>query len=260
MSLENKTIVVTGAASGIGEECARLMKSRGAQIIGIDRNPTERNVDLFIRADLGDPASIAAAVKQIPHGLDALCNIAGLPPTCSAASVHRVNFTGLRELTEALISKMNDGASIVNLASLAGLGWPATLDQVKALIALRDFDQVEKLCGDQGIDDVRSYFLSKEALIVWTMQNRWTWRSRNIRMNAVSPGPVETAIHQDFLQTLGKRAEEDMRLLERVARPEDIAPVVAFLCSEQSAWIRGTNIPCDGGMLSHVYCDMNGLV
>ena len=88
---------------------------------------------------------------------------------------------------------------------------------------------------------------------------RWQWRARAIRMNAVSPGPVETPIHQDFLQTLGERAEEDMRLMERAGRPGDIAPLVTFLCGDESRWIQGANIPCDGGMAAHLLCQSIGL-
>jgi NAD(P)-dependent dehydrogenase (short-subunit alcohol dehydrogenase family) len=77
-------------------------------------------------------------------------------------------------------------------------------------------------------------------------------------MNAVSPVPVETPILKDFLQTLGARAEEDARIMDRPGRPADIAPVVAFLLSDGAGWIRGANIPVDGGMYSHVLCQMHG--
>jgi len=260
MALKNKKIVVTGAASGIGAETARTLKSQGATVIGVDINEPQGNVDQYIKADLSDPASIEAAVEAIPTGIDGLCNIAGLPPTRDRALVLKVNFLGLRHFTELMIHKLNDNASIVNLASLAGVGWPQAAEQVKALIALRDFNAVAALCEEQGVmqEGGRSYFYSKEALIVWTMMNRWTWRDRGIRMNCISPGPVETPILPDFLETLGERAEEDMKVMDRPGRPEDIAPVVAFMCSAGSGWIRGANIPCDGGMNQHVLCEMHG--
>ena len=88
--------------------------------------------------------------------------------------------------------------------------------------------------------------------------NRWTWRDRGIRINCISPGPVETPILPDFLETLGERAEEDMRVMDRPGRPTDIAPLVAFLCSDGSQWIRGANIPCDGGMYQHILCESHG--
>ena len=81
MSLESKKIVVTGAASGIGAETVKTLKAQGATVIGVDRNEPKENVDQYIKADLADPDSIAAAVETVPSGIDALCNIAGLPPT-----------------------------------------------------------------------------------------------------------------------------------------------------------------------------------
>jgi NAD(P)-dependent dehydrogenase (short-subunit alcohol dehydrogenase family) len=123
-----------------------------------------------------------------------------------------VNLYGLQRLTLGLIPKLAEGASTANLASLAGSGWPNSVDQIKAALALTLNSDVAALCADQGLTDAqggRSYFLSKEALIVWTIQNRWTWRDRAITMNCISPGPVDTPILPDFLATLGNRAEED---------------------------------------------------
>lgn len=258
--MKGKIVVVTGVASGIGAQCARVLKSQGAIVIGVDRNvPDAELVDQFVQADLSQPLSISAAAARVSPNIDAVCNIAGLPPTRGREAVLKVNFFGLRAFTEALLPKLNQGASIVNLASLAGAGWQDSIDSVKAVIGFRDFEHVGPFCELLDINDVRSYFLSKEALIVWTMQNRWTWRDRDIRMNCVSPGPVETPIHHDFLATLGARAEEDMRVMERAGRPDDIAPLVAFLCSNASRWIRGTNIPCDGGMLSNILCESHGI-
>ena len=260
MTMSNKTVVVTGAASGIGAESARQLKSQGATVIAVDRNQPKDSIDQYIKADLGDPASIDQAAESIPPGIDALCNIAGLPPTKDRVLVLKVNFLGLRHFTELMIGKLNDNAAIVNAASLAGLGWPKAGEQIKAFLALREFNAVEAFCDEYGIGNEggRSYFFTKEALIVWTMMNRWTWRDRGIRMNCVSPGPVETPILPDFLATLGKRAEEDAKVMDRPGRPQDIAPVIAFLCSEGSGWIKGANIPVDGGMYQHILCNMHG--
>ncbi len=261
MHLSNKKIVVTGAASGIGAESAKEIKRQGGIVIGIDLNYTEKNIDHYIKADLTDPKSIESAVGNIPDNIDALCNIAGLPPTRDRAMVLKVNFLGLRHFTELMISKLNENASIVNMASLAGFEWYRSGNQIKELLSLRDFNEVEAFCDRTGISNQggRPYFLSKEALIVWTMMNRWTWRDRGIRMNCISPGPVETPILPDFLESLGERAEEDMRVMDRPGRPQDIAPLVAFLCGDSSNWIRGANIPCDGGMYQHILCGSHGL-
>ena len=256
--LQGKTIIVTGASSGIGAATAALVESHGASVISVDINPSPAPIGKFIQADLSDKASIDRLVAALPVGANGLANIAGLPPTRPAEQVLKVNLVGLKYLTTQLVPKLADGASIVNLASLAGLGWVEAKDAVLASSQL-DFDDVPAFCRGHEIEGSRSYFFSKEALIVWTMQNRWTWRSRGIRVNAVSPGPVDTPILKDFIETLGARAEEDMKTMDRPGTPADIAPVVAFLLSDDAAWIRGTNVPVDGGMYSNVLCQANGL-
>jgi NAD(P)-dependent dehydrogenase (short-subunit alcohol dehydrogenase family) len=258
--LDGKTVVVTGCASGIGQEVARLAKRAGARVLGVDLAMTHDHVDEHYRADLTDPYAIQDLIRLLPRGIHGLVNCAGLPPTHPAAKVLKANLIGLKRLTLDLIPKMTDGASIVNVASLAGIGWPNQVSSIMEADHL-DFDNVEAFIQnhDAGDADGRSYFFSKEALIAWTMRHRWTWRERNIRMNCVSPGPVATPILNDFLQTLGKRAEEDARVMDRPGQAADIAPVIVFLLSDGSGWIRGTNIPVDGGMSSHIVCGNSGL-
>ncbi len=259
MNVAGKTIVVTGVASGIGAEVARQFQAAGARVIGMDRNEPSTPVEQFIKIDLSNPASIKAAADCVAEGIDGLCNVAGLPPTAPAEIVMAVNFLGLQALTDALVEKMSQGGSIVNVASLAGAGWPGATEQINSFLADASFDNISETCERLDIVGPRAYFFSKEVLICWTMKHRWSWRDRGIRMNCVSPGPVETPILADFIATLGERAEEDMRIMDRPGAPTDIAPVVQFLCSDESAWIRGANIPCDGGMFAHVQCQMNNL-
>lgn len=257
---KGKTIIVTGVASGIGAETCRVLKSQGATVIGVDRNETGI-ADQFFKADLSDPSSIDALIDTLPTGADGLANVAGVPPTAPAEAVMKVNLLGLRRLTVGLIPKLADNASIANLASLAGFGWSTAIEQNKAALAL-DFDSdIACFCAENGLDQPggRSYFLSKESLVIWTMQNRWTWRERGINMNCISPGPVDTPILKDFLETLGERAEEDMKVMDRPGTPQDIAPVVSFALSAGANWLRGANITSDGGMSSHILCGMHDL-
>ncbi|WLH81765.1 coniferyl-alcohol dehydrogenase [Pseudomonas sp. FP2335] len=256
--LNNKTLVITGVSSGIGEETARIAREQGARVIGVDINPPKVEVDQFIQADLSSQESIDALLAQLPRGIDGLANIAGLPPTQNAERVIKVNLVGLKYLTLRLLPKLADNASIVNLASLAGAGWPDAVASIKAAESL-SFADTAAFCEQHEIIGPRSYFFSKEALIAWTLQNRWTWRERGIRMNAVSPGPVDTPILKDFIETLGARAEEDMKTMDRPGRATDIAPVVAFLLSDGSRWMRGTNLAVDGGMHSHILASGHGL-
>ena len=253
MDLAGKKIVVSGAASGIGKESTRVLKGRGATVLGLDqREPASGFVDAYIPVDLLDTESIDRAVESIDGDIDGLCNIAGVPPTAPVTTVVTVNFVALRYFTEQMLNKLADGASIVNMASLAGVGWRESIEEVKRFIVEARFDNVKVLCQELGVDEQRSYFFTKELLRVWTMQNWDTWRQRGIRVNTISPGPVETPILADFLNTLGERAEEDMGVMGRAGTVEEIAPVVAFLCSDDSIWINGANIPADGGMHAHV--------
>lgn len=256
--LDGKTIVVTGAANGIGAEVAKQARQWGATVIGLDIAEAE-HVDRFIQTDLSCVDSIANAAEAIDDGIDGLANIAGLPPTAGRLPVLSVNFIGLRTLTEALIGKFNDGASVINLGSLAGSGWPERTTKIKSFIERSNFENVDDLCDELDIGDADSYFFAKETLICWTMLNRWTWRDRDIRMNAISPGPVETRILPDFIKTLGERAEEDMKIMDRPGNTKDIAPVVAFMLSDEAKWFRGANLPLDGGMFSHISVNMHGL-
>lgn len=240
--------VVTGAASGIGAATAKLMHQQGWDVFVLDRNRPADTYSGYVHADLGDANSIRAAVAALPSGINALCNIAGLPPTAGARPTMRVNFFGLREFTESLVPKLADAASIVNVASLAGVGWPDNIARVKGALAVGSLSEADAYIASAGITDEECYFFSKECLIVWTMKSWSRWRDRGIRMNSVSPGPVETPIAKDFLATLGERAAKDAERSERPAWPEDIAPVIAFLCRPESAWVRATNIQADWGL------------
>ena len=257
--LKGKTIIITGVSSGIGQETVRHVRAAGGRVIGIDRNAPSEPLEGFHQADLTNETELDALIEKLkPLKADGLANIAGVPPTAAPEVVIAVNLVALKRLTLGLVDSMADGASIVNLASLAGIGWEGEVAKIKAADGLA-LGGVAKFCADHGIDKDNSYFFSKQALVAWTHEDRWTWRARGIRMNAVSPGPVQTPILKDFLETLGERAEEDMRIMDRPGTPVDIAPVVTFLLSPGSVWLRGTNIATDGGMRAHIDATSNGL-
>lgn len=257
--LTGKKIIVTGAASGIGAETARQIKAAGAKVIAVDRNEPSVAVDAFHKVDLTDEAAVDALIDKLkPLQADGLANIAGVPPTAPPEAVITVNLVALKRLNLGLVDSLADGASIVNLASLAGIGWEGEVAKIKAAEGLTHA-AAANFCARHGITSENSYFFGKQALIAWTLENRWTWRDSGIRMNAVSPGPVDTPILADFLETLGERAEEDMRIMDRPGTPTNIAPVVVFLLSDGSVWLRGVNIAADGGMRANIDATSNGL-
>lgn len=251
-------MVVTGAASGIGQATAARLVDEGASVIAVDVKPT--GLAREHRADLSDPEQIDRLIDELPAGIHGLCNVAGVPPSSPPWRVLAVNAKGLQRLTENLVPKLTDGASIVNVASSAGMGWPDSID------LLEEFDSIpfqrsalEEFATRHGLEEGgRSYGFSKEFVVVWTMRMRWVWRDRGIRMNAVSPGAVDTPILPDFVATL-KRAPQVMELMDRPATPAEIAPVIVFLLTDDAAWFRGCNLPIDGGLTSHLLMEAHGL-
>ena len=256
--LDHKVVVVTGAASGIGAETAAELRRQGARVVGVDRHRVD-GVDLALKADLTNRESISALIDELPSGLDGLANIAGLPPTAPPGNVLKVNLRGLQLLTEGLIGKLADGASIVNLASSAANRWRDHLEEIIAFDTTA-WEDIDGFAARHKMEvEGRSYFFSKEALVVWTMRNRWRWIERGIRMNAVSPGPIDTPILPDFISSLGPRARRSIEATERLGTPADVAPVVAFLLSDEAAWFRGATLTPDGGLSAHMQLREHGL-
>lgn len=90
--MEQKKIVVTGVASGIGARTARMLSEFGVHVIGMDLHRPKEKIAEFIPVNLAETASIQSAVKYIGEGIDGLCNIAGVPPTKGIQLVLQVNF------------------------------------------------------------------------------------------------------------------------------------------------------------------------
>lgn len=251
MSVQGKTIVITGVSSGIGSDTAKLLRLQGARVIGVDRNDPMLTLDGFVKADLSIPEAIDDAIAQLPQRIDALCNIAGVPGTAPVDLVARVNYLGLRHLTLGLLDRMG-GGSVVNISSILGAEWPARLEPHRALGQTASFADGQAWLAQQPVPQETCYQYFKEALIVWThTQSQAIFMKHNVRMNCVAPGPVFTPILGDFVQMLGQeRVEKDAHRMKRPAFSDEIAPVIAFLCSDASRWVSGINLPVDGGLAS----------
>jgi NAD(P)-dependent dehydrogenase (short-subunit alcohol dehydrogenase family) len=252
MNLQGKTLVVTGVSSGIGAEVARIARFAGARVIGVDRNDPSLTLDGFVKADLGRPETIDAAIAQLPERFDALCNIAGVPGTALAKLVGEVNYLGLRHLTEKVLTRLPRGGAIVNVASILGAEWRERLAQHKELAMAKGYAEGEHWLRAHAVPQATCYQYFKEALIVWsTLQSQEWFLKLGVRMNCVAPGPVFTPILGDFVQMLGEeRVQADAHRMARPGFADEIAPVIAWLCSDEARWISGANIPIDGGLAS----------
>ncbi|RYG86481.1 MAG: SDR family oxidoreductase [Alphaproteobacteria bacterium] len=259
--LLGKTLVITGVASGIGARTAQLALAQGADVIGVDLNtPAIVNFD-FVKADISTQEGVDALASSLPKRFDALCNVAGLSGNTGLAPVLNVNFFGLRALSYAVASKLREGGAVVNVASIAGYGWRANLERTKALVALSGFPDVAKLATEHSIEASYGYQLSKEMLLLWTQRvaHEAAFRAKGIRVNAVSPGPVETPILKQFRVVLGdERVNSDIDRVGRAGTASDIAPVVLFLASDGARWINGANIATDGGLEASINAEVLG--
>ncbi|ENN89752.1 short-chain dehydrogenase/reductase SDR [Rhizobium freirei PRF 81] len=259
--LFGKTILITGVASGIGARTAELAGQMGADVIGVDvREPTQAGA-AFIKGDISTPSGVAEIVQQLPRRIDALANVAGLSGSTGIVATLAVNFYGLRALTEAVAPRLREGGAVVNVASIAGYGWRANLERAKTLTAIESFPDIESLATKYGLKDEEGYPLSKELLLLWTMRaaHQPLFKEHGIRVNAVSPGPVETPILKQFRAVLGdERVDSDISRVGRAGTSADIAPAILFLCSDGARWINGTNLATDGGLEASINASVLG--
>jgi NAD(P)-dependent dehydrogenase (short-subunit alcohol dehydrogenase family) len=252
MELSGRRVAVTGAAAGIGAAVREQLLELGAEVIALDRNDPGDDRATYVPCDLADPVSIEAALSRLPTALDGFANVAGLPGTHSAEAVIRVNFLGLRLLTERVVDRISTGGAVVNVASIAGSSWSSNLEKVGQLNATEDFDSGLKWFVENGPSDgSTAYNFSKEALLFYTKHRSASLWKRGVRMNSVSPGATATGILADFKASMAPGAIDwSEQLLGRHATPEEVAPVIVFLLHPRSSFVNGADIPVDGGLVA----------
>lgn len=239
-SLEGKTILVTGASSGIGRTTAIECSKLGAHVVITGRN-AERLQETFnllegsghmqILADLTDTESLEHLVNEMPQ-LDGLVNNAGIgynkPVTFIKSSdleaMFGTNIYAPVMLTKLAMKKkkINKGGSIVFTSSIAAL--------------------VENMGNSV-------YSMTKAAIMSFAKTCALEFAEKGIRVNSVHPGMVETKLIHG-----GAISEDDMQKdmqnypLKRYGRPEEIAWSIIYLLSDASAWVTGTQSVIDGGV------------
>ena len=241
-SLSGKTVLITGAAGGIGSETAKILATLGAQVVLTDiredpLNNTLREVrsispdgHLAYVADLTKEESLTELVSNCPNLDGLVCNAGVMKlipvPFITEAELNRIQSINLNApilLTKSLLrkKKINKGGSIVLTASAAGV----------YRVSIGNAIYATTKCGIDA-------FMRTVALEMGP---------KGIRCNSVNPGMVETALIGSFTEEQ-KEKERQNYPLRRFAKPEDIAYGIAYLLSDASSFVTGTALKIDGGM------------
>jgi NAD(P)-dependent dehydrogenase (short-subunit alcohol dehydrogenase family) len=154
-------------------------------------------------------------------------------------------------MTEGMLPLLRRSGSVVAVASTAALGWDQRLDILADLLDATDAAAVEEW-QDRQDPNYPVYSSSKQAVILYAKRIAGpAWAKYGVRVNTVSPGPVETPILADFEQTMGRDVLDMVRsTVGRHGTVDDIVPVIAFLGSPEPQWINGQDIHVDAGFVS----------
>ncbi|MEE8453384.1 MAG: SDR family oxidoreductase [Limibaculum sp.] len=241
-SNDRKTLVLTGASRGIGHATVKRFSSAGWMVLTCSRYPFpedcpwEAGPEGHIQIDLADPASTIEAVEEIrrrlPNGrLDALVNNAGISPKGPAGErldtittdlktwghVFHVNFFAPVVLARGLIEELTAAkGAVVNVTSIAGA-------------------RVHPFAG-------AAYATSKAALSALTREMAHDLGPRGIRVNAIAPGEIVTAILSPGTEKLVEQIP-----MRRLGTPEEVARTIYYLCTSESSYVTGVEIEINGG-------------
>ena len=241
---QRRTLVLTGASRGIGHATVKRFSSAGWRVLTCSRQPFpedcpwEMGEEDHIRVDLADPRDTERAISVIKERLlaqggrlDALVNNAAISPKLPGGkrmdSIHtpvedwqivfQVNFFAPIMLARGLLDELRKArGSVVNVTSIAG-------------------SRVHPFAGS-------AYATSKAALAALTREMAHDFGPHGIRVNAISPGEIETSI----LSPGTDRIVENIPL-RRLGQPEEVAKAIYFLCTEASSYVSGAELHINGG-------------
>lgn len=241
--LAGKVCVVTGAASGIGRAIAAAIHEEGAVVAALDLHQAALGDLEVIQADVGDEASISAAVARVydQHGrIDVLVNNAGIwaPGTVATTDqatwdrVFAVNVRGTYLASKYVIPHMQRAhyGSIVNISSNYGL---------------------------VGGANAAAYTASKGAVVTLTYAMALDHAPDGIRVNCICPGTIDTPLIRGPMATMTPEelaAQHASRVrrhpIGRIGSPEEVAPGVIYLASDEAGFVTGAVLSIDGGYVA----------
>jgi NAD(P)-dependent dehydrogenase (short-subunit alcohol dehydrogenase family) len=241
-NMNGKVVAITGAGSGIARALAKVLASRGAILSLADRDQEGLNDTLKVlegskhittvvdvRSTSGVEAWIDKTVKQLGK-LDGAANLAGVHTGKGRVLAEEtdenwdfifdVNAKGVFKCMRSELNHMAEGGSIVNAASVAGI---------------------------KGIPNSSIYVASKHAVVGMTKSAARENGHRNIRINAIAPGTIDTPMVQKIEAGMGSRLNTKVQCLDRHAQPEEMATVIAFMLSDEASFVTGACWSADGG-------------
>jgi NAD(P)-dependent dehydrogenase (short-subunit alcohol dehydrogenase family) len=254
MSVRDKVVVVTGAASGMGAETAAMLAAAGARVVLCDRDEDggHRRLEAiqgaggdaaFVPADVSredDVRDLIAETVRRFGRLDAAVNNAAITP-----DTHPLDQLDMDEFDRVLAVNLRGVALCLKyeLAQLYRQGGPGSIVN---LGSIRSFRPRLHNAG---------YVASKHAILGLTKVAALEAAEHGggIRVNTVAPGAIETPMFLDFMASLGTTPEEvtpELSLLGRLGTPSDVARAVLWLCSDESSYVTGIALPVDGGYLA----------
>jgi 3-oxoacyl-[acyl-carrier protein] reductase len=272
MKLEGRTALITGAGSGIGRATAALFASQGARIVinDVNREAAEAAVEAMgsareracaISADVSDSAAVQAMFAEVAQrfgGLDILFNNAGIGETGNRRD--EVNRKGESQVQELMMGgKIQTHWDMT--ASLTDQEWHqmigvhltgsffCTREALKLMSAKNrgSIINMSSVAGLHGIPVAAHYGAAKAGILGLTRSVALEMATRNIRVNAICPGWVETPMTENFSPLLKMSLTAQVPLM-RWGRPEEIAATALFLASDDSSYFTGQWLSPNGGL------------
>lgn len=259
LGYRGKTVVVTGAASGMGQATARILGELGARVHVVDMNEPSIPHETFHRTDLTQPDQVsktAAALRDIAP-IHFLFSCAGVPPhTVGPMVCMKVNYIGTRQLIDEVMPAIEDGGGIAIIASDAAMAWQRNLAQNLELLAISDPLEAARWC-EANPDKLRDgYTVSKEMLTVWVQHRAVSLaKERGIRLNCTWPCPTSTAFIDGTAVAISKDFWEQYPypLLGRMATPDEQAWPLVLLNSPLNNVVTGAVLYTNQGFAGGLY-------